>query len=88
MTFHDDDLCLADSTTMYIILKETKYFEYLTLTKVNVTTISDPIDMKELIFCYQITQNWASKMHYIHLSPEEIYSILKIYVLMVIILKL
>ena len=43
--------------------------------------------IEKLILCYQITQDWASKMHYIHLSPEEIYSVLRIYVLMVIILK-
>jgi len=42
---------------------------------------------EELIFYYQITQNLASKMHYIYPSLEEIYSILKMYVLMVIILK-
>ena len=45
MTFHDEDLCLATNTIAHIILKENKYFEYLTLTKANVTTISDPTDM-------------------------------------------
>ncbi|KAG5241526.1 Disease resistance protein CC-NBS-LRR class family [Salix suchowensis] len=45
MTFHDGDLCLADSATTHTILKENKYFEYLTLTKANVTTISGPADM-------------------------------------------
>jgi hypothetical protein len=44
MTFHDEDLCLANSVTMHIILKKKKYFEYLTLTKANVTIISGPID--------------------------------------------
>ena len=39
MTFHDEDLCLANNATMYIIIKGKKYFEYLTLTKANVTTI-------------------------------------------------
>ena len=45
MTFYDGDLCLVNSTTTHIILKKNKYFEYLTLTKVNVTTISDPTEM-------------------------------------------
>jgi len=40
MTFHDGDLCLVDNSTMHTILKEQKYFEYLKLTKANVTTIS------------------------------------------------
>jgi hypothetical protein len=40
MTFHDGDLCLVDNATMHTILKEQKYFEYLKLTKANVTTIS------------------------------------------------
>jgi hypothetical protein len=39
VTFHDEDLCLANSATTNTILKEKKYFEYLTLTKANVTTI-------------------------------------------------
>ena len=45
MTFHDEDLCLANNATMYIIIKGKKYFEYLTLTKVNITTILGPMDM-------------------------------------------
>jgi hypothetical protein len=44
MSFHDEDLCLANSVTMHIILKEKKYFEYLTLIKANVTIISGSID--------------------------------------------
>ena len=39
MTFHDGDLCMVNNATMHTILKEKKYFEYLTLTKANVTTI-------------------------------------------------
>ena len=39
MTFYDGDLCLADNATTHTILKEKKYFEYLTLTKANVTII-------------------------------------------------
>ena len=45
MTFHDEDLCLVDSVTIHTILKENKYFEYLTLTNANVITISGLIDM-------------------------------------------
>ena len=45
MTFHDGDLCLADSATMHTIIKENKYFEYLTLTKANVNTILGLVDM-------------------------------------------
>ncbi|KAG5247624.1 Disease resistance protein CC-NBS-LRR class family [Salix suchowensis] len=45
MTFYDGNLCLADSATTHTILKENKYFKYLTLTKANVTTISGPVDM-------------------------------------------
>ena len=45
MTFHDGDLCIVDSATTHTILKENKYFEYLTLTKANVTTISGSVDM-------------------------------------------
>jgi hypothetical protein len=56
MAFHDRDLCLADSATTHTILKEKKYFEYLTLTKTNVTTISGPTNMikssRRVIFCY------------------------------------
>ena len=44
-TFHDGDLYLADSVSMHTILKENKYFEYLTLTKANITTISSPTNM-------------------------------------------
>jgi hypothetical protein len=40
MTFHDGDLYLANNVTMHTILKEQKYFEYLKLTKANVTIIS------------------------------------------------
>ena len=45
MTFNDEDLCLANSVKTHTILKEKKYFEYLTLTKSNVTTISGLVDM-------------------------------------------
>ena len=45
INFHDGDICPADSATMHTILKENKYLKYLTLTKVNVTTISSPTDM-------------------------------------------
>jgi hypothetical protein len=45
MTFHDRDLYVINSATTHTILKENEYFEYLTLTKANVTTISDPTDM-------------------------------------------
>jgi hypothetical protein len=40
MIFYDENLCLANNTITHIILKENKYFEYLTLIKANVTTIS------------------------------------------------
>jgi hypothetical protein len=40
MIFYDEDLFLANNTTTHIILKENKYFEYLTLIKANVTKIS------------------------------------------------
>ena len=43
--FYDGDLCLTDNAITHTILKENKYFEYLILTKVNVTTISGPTDM-------------------------------------------
>ena len=39
MIFYDEDLCLVNNATTCIILKENKYFEYLTLIKANVTTI-------------------------------------------------
>jgi len=45
MTFHYEDLYLSNSATTHTILKEKKYFEYLTLTKANITTISGPINM-------------------------------------------
>ena len=45
MAFHNRDLCLADSVIIHTILKEKKYFEYLTLIKTNVTTISGPTNM-------------------------------------------
>jgi hypothetical protein len=47
MTFHDGDLCLADSAITHTILKEKKYFEYLTLTKAIVTKILCPSDMNK-----------------------------------------
>jgi hypothetical protein len=47
MTFHDGDLCLADSAITHTILKEKKYFEYLTLTKAVVTKILCPSDMNK-----------------------------------------
>ena len=37
MVFHDGDLCLVNSATTYTILNKKKYFEYLTLTKTNIT---------------------------------------------------
>jgi hypothetical protein len=45
MTFHDEDLCLADNAIIHIILKENKFFEYLTLINANVIIISGPVDM-------------------------------------------
>ena len=45
MAFHYEDLYLSNTATTHIILKENKYFEYLTLTKPNVTTISGLTDM-------------------------------------------
>jgi hypothetical protein len=45
MTFHDKNLYLADYSTTRTILKEKKYFEYLTLIKTNVTIISGPTNM-------------------------------------------
>ena len=45
MAYHDRDLCLADSATTHTILKENKYFEYLTLTKANVTIVSGRANM-------------------------------------------
>jgi hypothetical protein len=89
--FHDGDLCLINSATMHKILKGKKYFEYLTLTKANVTIISGPIDMiKESITANIILPNntKSSIKNALHsLNPEEIYIILMIYMLMVIILK-
>ena len=43
--FYDGDLCMVDSAITHTILKENKYFEYLTLTKANITTLSSPTDM-------------------------------------------
>ena len=40
MIFYEEDLCLVNNATTHIILKENKYFKYLTLTKANITTIS------------------------------------------------
>jgi len=45
MAFQDGDLCLVDSATTHTILKEKKYFEYLILTKDNITIISGPTNM-------------------------------------------
>ena len=45
MIFHDENLCLADNAIIHIILKENKFFEYLTLINANVIIISGPVDM-------------------------------------------
>jgi len=44
MTFHNGDLYLVDSIT-HTIIKKKKYFEYLTLTKTNITIISSSTHM-------------------------------------------
>ena len=45
MAFYDGGLCLTENATIHAILKEQKYFEYLKLTKANVTTILGLTDM-------------------------------------------
>jgi len=45
MAFQDGDLCLVDNAATHTILKEKKYFEYLILTKDNITIISGPTNM-------------------------------------------
>ena len=39
------DICLADSATTHIILRDQKYFFHITLVEANVNTISDPADL-------------------------------------------
>ena len=91
MTFHDGDLSLADSATTHTILKENKYLEYFTLTKANVTIISCPTNMiKESIKANIILPN-NTKLSikdaiYSHEFRKN-YSVLRIYMLMIIIIK-
>ena len=91
ITFHDGDLCLINNATTNKILKGKKYFEYLTLTKANVTIISDSTDMiiesikANIILPNNTKLSIKDALH--PPNPEEIYIILMIYMLMVIILK-
>lgn len=44
---HDREMCLADSTTTHIIIRNKKYFMSLTLLEVKVNTIWGPAPMIE-----------------------------------------
>ena len=56
-----EDICLANSATMHIMLKDKKYFSYLIMKEANVNTISGSTKLKALegpIYYYLEEQNW------------------------------
>ena len=87
-----EDFCLADNATTHTILKDKKYFKILKLCKANVNTISGSSNLIEgsgraIIILPKGTQLCINDALY-YLNQAEIYLALRIYVIMVIILKL
>ena len=82
---------MIDSATTHTVLKEKKYFEYLTLTKDNVTIILGPTNMIKGFGRANILlpNNTKLGIKVALYSPEskKNHLVLKIYMLMVIILK-
>ena len=86
-----EDFCLVDSSTTHTILKDKKYFQSLILCKVNFNTISTSLNLIEssgraIIMLPKGTKLCINDLC-ILLNQEEIYLVLRIYVIMVIILK-
>ena len=61
LKINKEDICLANSATMHIMLKDKKYFSYLIMKEANVNTIFDSTKLKaleKLIYYYLEEENW------------------------------